>query len=878
MTKKKIITISVAAVLVAGLVTAELAIPLTSYVEFRTRKDEVVDAVIARDSETLKSIKAELKDGVRYYENGLAAPVNDDLIVTAKYGGKYAQATYVTLESDDFMISNVSDMFAESGGDISVTYNGKSTELHCDLTPLELESATIVENPYLVVYGNNDKFDPDGMVINALFNDGIAREIDTFSESTEILSIVNKSANCSFTYLGKTYGFDVPVTVNETVDNGEIKELVLPRGTTMVKAGEQINQEQVNVMGLYESGNRIKLKPNEYYFAEDKTAVLGEECTVQAMLNGHEELTVDVPVYVYQDLECENGKAEGGLTITTSKINNVNSYDPYTRTFTPTGEEATVLNESFKTKISAYNYDVLKGISFNVEMKEACYGDLVLRTTNGMYMGDTARSMGKYVFDDVWSFNVNGSTVHAANEVVVPGVDPSDALLEESTSTPAWNALRSVLVDVRVRHVQFAKGTNVITLYLDWKKESTVSVWNEIGGELLDRIRVEVTDFSQPHTVGDFVEAVEPTCTEDGIYAHAVCSVCDNMVDIEGNNILEPIPALGHDYGEYEKTDEDHVRTCARCGNEDCGTHEYKHVNTDSVNHYDECEVCGKTINEQEHDFELSFTLKNKVYDTAYEFSASDITCGMKCKECGYVNNTPTNDYTFKTKNSGHIRNALVITYKNVDYELPFITKVEAENAALCTLSGGSGTGNNPKVSIAKAKVVECRDDGKIYFAQPEVTVDCVQGFKVKDADWKNSKDGKWSDKNGEKSITVTVNVEKAGKYKLGASMTNSNCQDNTNKFGEIKLGNYFALLADGSSDSIIPDTTVLKGSVCGERDATWTWFFDVDLGEIDLTEGEHTFKFMLEVLPGKWGNMWNDYGDVKVDYFTFELVEHPES
>lgn len=874
MNKKKIITISVSSVLAAGLVAAELAIPLTSYTDFRTQKDEVIEAVIARDAETLKSIKAELKDGVEFFANGLADPDADDITVKAKYGGKYAPANYVTLESNEFTVTAAPD-FSTNGGKISVSYMGKTATIESDLIPLEITDVYLSENPYLVAYEEDQKFDPSGMVVEAKFNDGIAREVKDYVYPTNALEAGTRTVECSFDYEEQKYTFTVPVRVDKTLDDGKIVGLESRKDEYSVEAGHSLASAEI--MGRYQSGNRRILSADLYLLNVDGNAQLGKSYSASALLKSDITVNSDLNVRVYAKQECETATGVG-IKMTTAQIDE-KSYNSETGEFTSTGDKVTVLeehNNNFKMKYTSFDVDVNKGLMFEVDASDACYGDIVLRTTNGRWSGGAkgSRNVNEFNFTDTYSYIVNGKKIHIADTVVVPSVITKGEIDQADKDTEAYNSTRSVFHDVRVKHVQFKQGKNIIQLKLDLKNKNAANAWDEIGAERMDCFRVETYGDPQknPHILGESVAATQPTCTQSGAAEHMVCAECDNMVNSDGDNIFA-IPALGHDYGEYAVTETEHSISCKRCDYKIVGEHIFETAHND-IEHWEQCS-CGAVKNKEAHSYELDIVCNTADYGQAY--AVEDFTVNGGVCTCG--DRTTNIDITeleiVENKAVDSLGGAVKVKCNGVEYTVNTKTKVEAENSAVCELKGGAGTGNNPKVQTATVKASELRNDGKVYFMQPEVSIDCVQGFKVKDANWKNSSGVKWSDKYGEKSITVKVNVKKAGKYKLGASMTNSNCQDKQNKFGEIKLGNYFVLLADGASESLIPDTTVLKGSERGEtNDATWTWFFDVDLGEIELTEGEHSFKFMLEVKPGMWGNVWDDYGDLKIDYFTFEMVE----
>ncbi len=75
------------------------------------------------------------------------------------------------------------------------------------------------------------------------------------------------------------------------------------------------------------------------------------------------------------------------------------------------------------------------------------------------------------------------------------------------------------------------------------------------------------------HNLGALANEVVATCTENGVKAHADCSVCNKHFDATGNEITDlVIPALGHSYGEW--VDEVGATTTGNGlkGHKDCDT------------------------------------------------------------------------------------------------------------------------------------------------------------------------------------------------------------------------------------------------------------------------------------------------------------------
>ncbi len=124
------------------------------------------------------------------------------------------------------------------------------------------------------------------------------------------------------------------------------------------------------------------------------------------------------------------------------------------------------------------------------------------------------------------------------------------------------------------------------------------------------------------HTYGDLVAKVEATCTEDGMEAHYVCSVCGEFFDAEKNAVEESelvIDALGHAYGTLiEKVD----ATCSADGKEA---------------HY-VCSVCGEFFDAEKNaveESELVIDALGHAYGTL--IAKVEATCTADGKEAHYV-------------------------------------------------------------------------------------------------------------------------------------------------------------------------------------------------------------------------------------------------
>ena len=181
----------------------------------------------------------------------------------------------------------------------------------------------------------------------------------------------------------------------------------------------------------------------------------------------------------------------------------------------------------------------------------------------------------------------------------------------------------------KVKYVLTEEATVSTKIYKTY--DSTVEdVYEELGLVLSDHVLVEV-------------DAVAPTCEEDGVVAHKVCIMCGATFDLE-NKALDSIvdPKTGHNYStELTKGETTHYYAClnANCDSKfDEEPHnmvftETKVPATEEVDGIEiwTCSVCGKQ--EERNIGKLAHT---HTYKDSYSYDGTshwyDATCGHDVK------------------------------------------------------------------------------------------------------------------------------------------------------------------------------------------------------------------------------------------------------
>ena len=250
-----------------------IAIPLKSYNEYKDYLAQVEEMNKPEIKPELVSITAELKDGVRYFANDMAQVKADDFTVIANYV-KGEESYSEPVEDGRFNVSTKADFYSE-GGEVTISYKSMSVKLTIELEPVVLESVEIAVKPYNVKYAVGSNFDPSGMIVNAIYNDGSSKLLENgeyFVDTEKLLTVDDKFISVCYTDGGNTKAADLEIGVTETLDNGSVTAVVIVDGA-IVNAGDTISEAIMEVNAVYESGNRKLLSNDEYTIIESADVV-----------------------------------------------------------------------------------------------------------------------------------------------------------------------------------------------------------------------------------------------------------------------------------------------------------------------------------------------------------------------------------------------------------------------------------------------------------------------------------------------------------------------------------------------------------------------------------------------------------------------------
>lgn len=863
MTKTGKLKLIVGIVLAVAVIVAVIAVPLGSYLPYKARSDAALAAVQKADLETLKSISAKLKDGVEVYDNGKATLTEEDLVVTAKYGGKYIEAEYQTLSPEDYVVT-LPSTFADEGGAVSVSYRGKTTELNIALTPLVPVSLAVYEMPYLIAYETGTTFDKTGMKLNATYNDGEVREVTGYTASTAPLTQGQTSVLVSYTEGETTVTCDVPISVVTGLDNGNITSIDV-LGDYEVLVGEKLSTPEV-IATYAKTGNRRILDDSEFIFNQPSVDVaMGEQYRSAVTLISDSSIYKEFPVLLSSVYEGEKATALVGSWTSTG----ITEWELVDGKYVDSGR--TVGYAGFQGSIANKNEET--SVTFTVSVAADGKYDLTINSNNSYIVAGGSDSAARELnLSHVMDVAVDGGEARPVDETAIMPAMPAGT----------QDQLFNTYMQTKIATLDLTAGEHTIKLSMHGSEYGETTKYNEPPCSLnLDWIKLSSFGTPDPdaceHDI-TYIPAVEPTCETAGSIGYYYCSKClqsyvdkyciERVVDVS-------VPALGHDWGEWESDGaETHSRTCLRCDKTESEAHDIV-VTKDGTTHIESCTKCEYSAETAEEVGSVRIvTMPTK---SSYNVGETLDLTGMKVHKfctCGDDLGEVT-DYTVTPSDGSQLTLGTNVTVsckigeKTFKVALPIkiSEKFEAENAKL--------VGGNWDV---KSDYDMYSFDGETFTSDGTGTV-LYEPLKVKQSNY---------DPDKEMSITFTVTSSEAGYANITLRTTNMNWRgpDTTatgTKWdaGEYRFGDFYDLYVNGSKQSIA-DSVIVPEVITGdefdnqEKD-TPAWnrmqqtFFDVTIKHVKLSEGENTITFRLAYKNNARLNYFNEFGSEILDCLLVE-------
>ena len=415
---------------------------------------------------TLKSISAKLADGVSYYANNLAEVKNEHFVVTATYSQEGKDDWTENVEPAQFDVSAPAD-FYQKGGDVTITYRGKTAVVSVSLVPVVLSAIEVAVLPYTVCYAVGSNFSNEGMVVNAIYNDGSKQALQSndYNVDKTTLQQSDKSVTVSYTENGVTKTTTVAITVQQTVQNGNPTAIEIV-GDAIVNVGQTVSDAMLQVNAVYANGNKKLLNADEYTIKTDSEVVaFGKQYTVEVALTDNNAIKTSASVVVRAHVEGENGTVVGGNTKTEDEYvvdkngslvktgNGVTFAGGFSKTAS-SGQEASV----------SFSFNSLTQSSGTITMR--C-GNSYLKYANGSN-ADGGYIMQPLQISTVLDVTINGKEVAIPATVVLKGCGPWESY------APLYGIYYEFTFDA-----QFDAGVNVVKFQFKPSTEGALNCWGE---------------------------------------------------------------------------------------------------------------------------------------------------------------------------------------------------------------------------------------------------------------------------------------------------------------------------------------------------------------------------------------------------------------
>lgn len=480
------------------------AVFLTSYISWSNYYKEMIEKKEQFDKENepevtiMTGISVKVKDGVGFFKNGRADASKSNFIVEGNYtiGNTVNQREYTEeLTGNEYNLTVPSD-FTENGGDLVFNYtktevkkdeNGEvikdeegkdvyetiydfTETLSIDLLDVKLDHLQITQNPYIVCYTEGDKFNIEGLKVDAIYNDGT--KIDDLNNSLLSYSKEKLSLDTSSFKVDYKYGENedeiiscyVPIKVMSKGEfsNGQLENLVVFSDTS-IEEGKDINSFKPTVYGNYSSGNYLLLDESKYTLSGLKGV-------------------------------AEFGK-KYNVTITSKENNNVSTRIKLTTTKNIFANDASIKGA---TKYDNYVKDFDSGdyIEFKYNSKEATNANLSLKMSNGYLNYENGKFYANNIdFNDFAYLSINGK-IRDTNYTFT-NVGPFDYMSE------AYNNYQNINLGM----YQLNEGDNLIRISFKDSNLDLKSAFDNYVAGAIEKLEISASNNEQYSSLGEYVNA-----------------------------------------------------------------------------------------------------------------------------------------------------------------------------------------------------------------------------------------------------------------------------------------------------------------------------------------------------------------------------------
>lgn len=389
---------------------------------------------------TLEGLSVSLSDTVTYFDDGFANPTKSDFVVTAHFSEK-GKAFDKILKEDDFDIVIPED-FATNGGKISVSYTFqpegetedgeplepiiKSADLDLVLTRVAVKELHIIDMPYRVYYSDNMEFDPEGITLEARYNNGKTQLLTADQINVEKpgkLIAGSEFVEVSYTINETKVIANVPVKVDaaSVYNDGEITSIVA-EGENYAIEGELLSTCTPLIRATYANGNRLYIDSSKYVVTAnvDRASFL-KNCILTIALKDNPLVTCKTIVSVRYQLETEDATLVGGneKQVEEQVYNSLGSLEP--------AGNVTVMD----------NFTTNDKVTFTINSTGTAKGNLYVRASN---VGTSDISLNKFItmkinnrVTPIYASSVaNSETCYVFNnyQLCVPVLNDGENLIE----------------------------------------------------------------------------------------------------------------------------------------------------------------------------------------------------------------------------------------------------------------------------------------------------------------------------------------------------------------------------------------------------------------------------------------------------------------
>lgn len=199
----------------------------------------------------------------------------------------YTDGSKVVLEADQYEL----DVNYETK-EVIITYNNLSITFNITISAIEMTSIEVTTQPEKLEYYLNQEFDPTGMVVTGIYNNGNTEVIEDYTwEPIEFTDVYEDSVTIKY--------IDFTTTVNVSVTIRPISKMVITNEPTKMEyyAGEQFDPTGMVITVTYEDGESAEI--TDYTYTTDP---LIDDGTITISKN-NVNITLTVSVIKITDLQ-----------------------------------------------------------------------------------------------------------------------------------------------------------------------------------------------------------------------------------------------------------------------------------------------------------------------------------------------------------------------------------------------------------------------------------------------------------------------------------------------------------------------------------------------------------------------------------------------